>query len=276
MPAIQPARLKAQSLHLAEQFSQPHDFARGFTDLLNNYADHTYRHGKEGEPSPILAAFNTPPQVVRQVWLAISPLISLYPHPALELTDVLWPQRYLEHCILAADILGQLPIDYGTDVLKRVQTWVKNEKEDRLIEALLVRSLRGLRVNAYQALSALAEQWLADPDTQFNRLGLRLLHSMASDPTFNNLPVIFRLLSPYLRITPPSLRPDVIALLQILIHRTPSETAYLIRQPLTAPDNLNSAWLLRQVIIEFPPEIQPGLRSIIKRAGKTNKAQNIE
>jgi hypothetical protein len=275
MPAIQPARLKAQALQLTEQFTQPYDFVRELTDLLNSYADHTFRHGKEGEPLPLLAAFNTPPQVIRQVWLAISPFISLNPQAALELSDALWLQRYLEHRILATDILGQLPIDYETDVLKRVQTWIRNESEDQLIEALLGRSFKGLRANSFQVISDLAEQWLADPELQNKRLGLRLLHSLASDLSFDNLPVIFRLLSPYLRITPPALRPDVIAVLQILINRTPSETAYLLQQHLTAPDNLNSAWLLRQVITEFPPEFQTGLRSVIKRTSPSKQTRPI-
>lgn len=265
MPAIQPVRLKIQAARLAAQFAEPRAFARALSLLMEEYADHTHRPGQAGVPSPLLPSYNTPTPVLRQVWLEILPLISLNSNAALELSDSLWVQPSLEHRILAADILGELPVEHQTEVINRVQLWTKAGIEDRLVDALLDRSLNRLRYQSPHAVSDLAEYWLSEIDLQHKQFGLLLLNFMAADASFADLPAIFRLLTPFLRIAPPLLRPDIISLLNSLIARSAPEVAYLLHHSLTASDNPDTAWLIRQVIAGFPPELQVGLRDGIRR-----------
>ncbi len=136
MPAIQPVRLKIQAARLAAQFAEPRAFTHALSLLLEEYADHTHRPGQAGEPSPLLPSYNTPTPVLRQVWLAILPLISSKPNAALELSDSLWVQPSLEHRILASDILGQLPVELQTEVITRVQLWTKAGIGDRLVRCI--------------------------------------------------------------------------------------------------------------------------------------------
>jgi hypothetical protein len=74
------------------------------------------------------------------------------------------------------------------------------------------------------------------------------------------------MVTPYLRIIQPALRPDVLVVVRTLIRCSPAETAYLLRQNLAVPDNPDTAWLIRQVVGEFPSEIQSGLRKAMKEA----------
>lgn len=265
MPAIQPVRLKTQAARLAQLFTEPRAFSRALSMLMEEYADRTHRPGQAGEPSPLLPSFNTPPPVLRQVWLEILPLISLSPQAALSLSDTLWLQPSLEHRLLASDILGQLPAEYQAEVIHRVHLWTREGIEDRLVEALLERSLVRLCSQSPQAVSALAQNWLASAELLHKQLGLRLLYVMASDNSFADLPIIFRLLSPLLRIAPPLLRPDIISLVNRLIDRSAPEVAYLFHQSLTSTDNPDTAWLVRQVIAGLPPELQAGLRDVIRK-----------
>ena len=265
MPAIQPVRLKNQTARLAELFSEPRAFSRQLSLLLEEYADHTHRPGQAGEPSPLLPAFNAPPPVIRQVWLDILPLISANPLAALNLCDALWMQPALEHRLLAADILGQLPVEHQAEVINRVQLWTMSDIEDRLVKALLERSLVGLRSRSSQIVVDLAEHWLSGADIHQKQLGLRLLNFMASDSSFSDLPVIFRLLTPFLRSAPPLLRPDIISLLKCLIIRSAPEVAYLFHQNLITTGTSDTPWLLRQVISAFPSELQTGLRGSIRK-----------
>jgi hypothetical protein len=232
---------------------------------MEEYADHTHRPGQAGEPSPLLPSYNTPTPVLRQVWLEILPLISLNPNAALELSDSLWTQPSLEHRILAAGILGQLPVEFQTEVISRVQLWTKAGIDGRLVDALLERSLTRLRSQSPHAVSDLVEYWLSGADLQHKQLGLRLLNFMAADASFADLPVIFRLLTPFLRIAPPSLRPDIISLVNQLISRSAPEIAYLLHQCLIASDNPDTPWLIRRVLARFPPELQAGLRDAIRK-----------
>jgi hypothetical protein len=54
-----------------------------------------------------------------------------------------------------------------------------------------------------------------------------------------------------------------------LIHSSPSETAYLLRQNLTVPDNPDTAWLIRQVLDDFPEETRAGLKAAMKPKNPT-------
>lgn len=264
MPAIQPTKLKAQVLLLAEQFSQPQKFERELTELLDQYADHTHKPGHSGEPPPLLTTFNTPLPVLRQLWSVISPLVTEMPLAALDLCDLLWLQPYLEHRYLAADILGQLPLDLKDEVIIRVQTWINHDLETRLVDVLLNRGLRRLCNEISQTILDLADQWLQDSAQLYNKLGLGLLIVVTSDPAFDNLPAIFRLITPYLRNAPQALRPDIILLLKTLIHRSPAETAFHLNLSLKSTNNLDSAWLLRQVVAEFPLDQQSELRKMAR------------
>ena len=265
MPAIQPVRLKTQAAQLAEKFSQPAAFARGLRDLLEEYADHTHHQGQAGEPAPILASFKTPPPVLRQVWLEVQPLVSTHPQEALAMSDVLWRQSYIEHRTMAADILGHLSVSFQNEVINRVQFWTREGIEDRLVDTLLERGLTRLRRQSSPAVIKLIEQWLASKEPTDKQLGLRLLNSLACDLSFTDLPALFRLLTPHIRIAPPLLRPEIISVLKTLIQRSAPEAAFMLRQNLAVADNPDTAWLLRQVITEFPPDLQASLRQEIRR-----------
>ena len=260
MPAIQPVKLKSQVMQLAERFTQPAAFVRGLTELLDQYADHTHRSGLSGEPAPLVTTFNTPTPVMRQVGVMIKPLAGLDPPLTLELCDQLWAQPYLEHRLLAADLLGLLPLEYKSQVIARVENWTRIGTDERLIDAVLLHGLAHLRSQAPYEFTDLVQNWLSNPDTMIRQLGLRYLQSLAADPQFTNLPMIFRLLSPFLRDAPAALRPDILNILSLLIHRTPREAAYLLQQNLTTSDSVDTAWLIRQVSAEFPDELQANLR----------------
>lgn len=265
MPAIQPIRLKNQAAGLAEKLTTPAAFVRGLRDLLEEYADHTHHRGQAGEPAPLLSSFKTPPQVLRQVWLEVQPLISIHPQEALALCDVLWRQPTIEHRIMAVDILGHLSSHSQAEVINRVQLWAREAIEDHLVDTLLEHGLTRLRRQSSPAVVALIEHWLTNQDLADKQLGLRLLHSLAGDASYTDLPALFRLLTPHLRVAAPPLRPEIISILNTLIHRSAPEVAYLLRQNLAATDNPDTAWLVRQVISEFPLHLQEGLRQEIRR-----------
>jgi hypothetical protein len=56
--------------------------------------------------------------------------------------------------------------------------------------------------------------------------------------------------------------------LNALARRSPKETAYFLRQMAEIPNSPDAAWLIRRCLPEFPPEIQPGLRSAAREVEK--------
>jgi hypothetical protein len=264
MPAIHAARLKAQAHSLAEKIVSPLQFVRDFTALMEQYADYTHRIGQTGQPVPLLTSFNTPTPVLRQVWIEIKPVIAQNATNALTICDLLWKYPYLEHRLLAADILGQLPNTYTNEVINRLRQWIGEGIEEFLIDTLFTRGLTTIRDESPRALVEIAQNWLSSSNQDAKNLGLRLLQFIAANGKIDLLPSVFRLLSPYARNAPAKLRPVVLTILSILIDRSPPETAYMLRQNLVAENNPDAAWILRRVLSQFPDEYQKDLRQALR------------
>ena len=267
MPAIQLTRLRLQAAHLRDSFSRPEDFTRGLQAMMGFYADRTHRSGQSGEPPPLMPAYHIPAPVLRQVLLELKPLILQEPENAFSLTDALWAQNNLECRLLAAAILGNIPASNTGGVLERITAWSSIEKEDRLIQALLDQGLAGLRRLSSTKFLQLVEQWLASDQLNDQRMGLIALGILARDSSFTNLPVIFQILSAPLKAIPAGLRNNLIDILRILARRSPTETAYFLKENLSSPGSLAAGWLIRQLLDEFPKETRDSLRESLRQAG---------
>lgn len=264
MPAIQPARLKQQAVLLADHFDNPPAFVRSLHHLLDFYADRSHRPGQAGEPPPLLAAYHVRPPVLRQILLELVPLAVNRSQAGLNLCDALWEQPYLEFRYLAASLLGQIHPASPEPVLERVQAWATTQLEVRLMSVLLDAGLARLRSDHPQALVELVQQWLEMPDVFHKQMGLQALVPMVRDLSFENVPVFFRLVSPFTRVTPPALRPDLLDVLAALAKRSPQETAYLLRHNLSLPNSPDTAWVIRQSLGAFPPQVEAGLRNAVR------------
>lgn len=264
MPAIQPARLKKQVSDLAAKFNQPTLFVRDLHALLDLYTDHTHRPGQAGEPYPLIATYKTPPPVMHQVWHELMPLIKQQPSDVFPLCDALWAEQNYDMQLLAAHLLGQVLVDPPDPVIDRLKSWVFQGLDNRILDGLFEYGLIRLQQDAPGKLLELISFWMGSSDLPTQGAGLRALLPMINQSGTETLPSIFRMLTPYLRVAPSRLRPDILTILTALAHSSPSETAYFLRQNLSTPDNPDTPWLIRQVLDEFPSEPQSSLRIALK------------
>jgi hypothetical protein len=264
MPAIKPAHLKRQVIELASKIDQPTVFIGELHLLLNWYSDHTQRPGQAGIPTPLLDSYNTPPPVMRQVWHELSKTIKFHSDEALQLCDALWAESNFDLQLLAAHLLGQLPVVPPAPVIDRLQSWVSSNPDRHLLDGILEFGLQRLQHEAPDQLSELISSWLSSHELTIQHAGLRSLLPMINVTGIASLPAVYRLITPYIRVAHPRLRPDIITVVTALAHCSPSETAYLLHQNLSAPDNPDTSWVIRQVLAEFPEETQAGLRAAMK------------
>ena len=273
MPAIQPARLRQQVALLAEDFDDPPAYTRSLHFLLDFYSDRARRPGKTGRPGPLLIAYNVRSPVLRMLAKELDPLIQENPAGGLDLCDALWAEPYLEFRLLAAMLLGQIPPNPPEEITDRLRGWITTDVELFLIEALLHHGIERLHREQPQAFLRLIESWMESTNTFQQQLGLRALVRLINDPTFENLPVFFRLIQPLCQAAPAALRPDLLDVLSALARRTPQETAYFLRQTLIFPDSPDTPWLIRQSLSKFPFELRSSLRQAMRDAetlpGKT-------
>ena len=265
MPAIQPARLRLQATRLAELYDQPQAFVRALHGLLELYSDRTHRPGQSGKPPPLAAAYNVPSPVLRQLLRELHPRVSQDREQTLALSRLLWAEPYFESQVLAATLLGLAPADPAEPILEQLNRWLAALPEERILSVLLDEGMLRIRKDNPQKLLALAKDWLSDPQVYPKQNALRLLRPLAMETEADHLPAIFLLITPYLRRAPLPLRADLISLLTAAARSSPQETAFVLRQNLEAPDNPDTAWLIRQVVDEFPPDLQDSLRTSMRR-----------
>lgn len=260
MPAIQLSRLKIQAARLAELVPTPELFVRSLRTILEYYSDRTHRPGQSGEPPPLLPSFNVPSPVLRQVLRELAPALSTDQNQGLALCDALWEQEQFECRLLAARILGLLPIEPLEPVYERLRVWVM-EDEERVLTELLRQGLTRWKNEAPNSYLLQISEWLKSSSFREQKLGLKALLPLIEDHSFNNLPILYRVLNPLVRVAPSQIRPDLLPVLRSLAKRSPKETAYFLRHNLSAQD---TAWLTRKILAEFPASLQDNLREAMK------------
>ena len=260
MPAIHLARLKQQSAQLVDLYDQPDRFIYELTNLFELYADRTHRPGQSGEPPSLLMTYNLPKPVLRQIITDMQGKAESNPVEVLTLVHRAWAVPGLEFRLLAASLLGLIHVEPPEVVLKTLVVWCESKMDDRTMAIVMNNGLRRLRLLAPEKVIVQIQIWLENNDLYYQQVGLRALISILSAGEYENLPIFFQMLSPFVRNAPLKIRPDILEALHILASHSPKETAYFLGQNLKAPDNPDTAPLTRKLLPYFPPEIQDSLR----------------
>lgn len=264
MPAIQLTRLRIQSAALGEKFSQPETFVRLLRDLLDFYADRTYRPGRVGTRLPLIPCYQSPAPVLRQVESELLTRVSADPANAVRLADLLWQEAYLEPRMLAISVLGMLPELAMDALVERLQTWAKPEEEGALLSMLLERGSIRLAQVSPERWQDMVRDWLGSSRTVVQQMGLRSLAAVLQAPTFENLPTVYNLLAPLYQQAPSDLQPELMSVAHVLIDRSPAETAAFLRHTLSLSSGRRTARLIRKLLPEFRPDLQENLKAALQ------------
>ncbi len=264
MPAIHLARLRQQAVELAELFSQPEVLIKKLKDLFEFYSDRTRRPSQVGAPPPIIKAYKVPDPVIRRILIELDARVADDLEGGFVLVDALWEQPYLELRLLAISILGKMPAGEHERVLERLGKWAKKNEEDTLLEAMARDGLVRLQKELPEVFIQQVETWLSADKIYFKVLGLRALMVQLTATDFENLPVAYRLLGLVMDTATRKLRPYLLDVVVPLAERSPSETAFFLRQSLKDKDNQIIRWVTRQSMDAFPAEVQDSLRGALR------------
>ena len=264
MPAIHLATLRGQVSSVAEQFNRPEVFARSLAELFELYANRVHRQGQTGEPESILEHYNLPKPMLSQLYLALGNLPSQFPDEAISLCATLWEQPYYEHQILAAFLIGRVPLTRLDDTLSLIEKNVIASKDQSILKTIADLSTQNLRKEDPQRLLDKCEAWLDLPSINLNRFSLLALSHLAGETGFENLPGIYALISPATRKIDHRLRLEILQVINSLAERSPTETAYLLKKNWQVFHRSDTAWLIRQSLAKYPPELRKLLRDAIR------------
>ncbi|MBK9927711.1 MAG: DNA alkylation repair protein [Anaerolineales bacterium] len=182
MPAIDLARLKKQTAHLADIFDQPSEFLREHREILDYYVNRTLR-SQGVAPSSVLPTYRTPPVVLRQIETELGPVAAKKPIQALELADALWDEGWLETRLLAAFLLGRIP-PQEERLLARLTAWTQQVRDPSVRVALLTTSLTRLRNETPDLFLILVREWLHPARQRLWSNGIEALVPSSTHQTF--------------------------------------------------------------------------------------------
>jgi hypothetical protein len=138
-----------------------------------------------------------------------------------------------------------------------------------MLDALFRSGMTSLRRTAPQAMFQLFEEWVNSPQAAVQSMGVRALIPVIEDQAFENLPPVFRLISPLVQQLPAALFTDLQAVIEALAKRTPVETAYFLRQALGMAPGPGMARLVRRCLPCFNPAQQASLRAALQAASSS-------
>jgi hypothetical protein len=262
MPAIDLARLKKQTAHLADLFDQPVDFLREHREILDHYVNRTLR-SQGVAPSSVLPTYRTPAVVLRHMENELGPLAEQKPLQALELADALWDEGWLETRLLAAYLLGRIP-PQEERLLARLTAWTQAVRDPSVRAALLTTSLTRLRRETPALFLVLVKEWLHPARQRMWSNGIQALVPLISSEEFDNLPPIFEVIEPILKAAPAALQFDLQELITALYQASPDETTYFLQQILKRTKSPLPAVALRRMSPELPLELQTSLREMLR------------
>ena len=266
MPAAELNRLRAQINSLVQRFEDPVDLRNGLRDLLELYGNRAYRAGQAVQTQSILPTYRITPLVMRQLEMELSKTCQEQPAAALNAVEAIWKDAYLEPRMLACTLLGSIPASHAEAVSQKLRQWAKPEENSRMLDALFELGTVMLRREEPHRVLALVEEWIGSHRADRQALGLRALTPLVRDPAFENLPPVFRLLSPLVQHVQQPLQTDLQIVLESLAKRASTETAYFLRQTLSMSSGPGTARLIRRCLPAFEPEEQRSLRVALQSA----------
>lgn len=263
MPAAELSRLQAQISAISTQFLQPQRFLRSLFTLLDLYADQNFRPGQHSRVKHLMPVYRLPEIVMQQIGKALNQLTEQYPEPALTIMDGLKQDKHFEAQYLAVGMLGFLPMDCQQQVMKRLQTWIKPEADEMLLDGVLDSAQHFFINHDLGNWLKQIQHWFENGDTRYMKIGLRGLKMLVEGTHFKQFEKIFALLIPFFLHPELSLQRDTLEVMKSIVNRSEMESSAFIHSILQRTEDAATLRLIRRAIPLFSPDVQERLNKAI-------------
>jgi hypothetical protein len=248
MPAIDPERLKKQVDSLLDVVSDPVELQRGCIELLDFYADRTLKSIAIREADETYRAFGAPKPLMRALIFGLRTRLGEQPTLSFPAAAALWEAGYRETCVLASAILGDLN---GEEVPGWAETWALECDDQIALEELANQGIASWRKANATAFFERVEMWLGSTEKKLQSFALLVLHSAVKDPSFEDLPTVFRLLDGTTGRYDGALFYALNRLIDALATRSPPETARFLMDEL-GRGSRGTKRMVKNIMEKFP------------------------
>jgi len=264
MTAINPARLRIQSVELSEKYSDPEAFVRELHDILDFYAVRV-RKNKITRTPLLLQSHQVAPPVLRAIEAELKNPINTQPSQGILLIDTLWEEEWVETRTLAISLLGELPPINPDSILKRLKSWLSDCKSDTIRILLPTRGLSRLAEENFALVLEFFQELLSSPSKNNCQAVLFGIIPFAEGQDFENLPILYKFLDLILLVDEQGLIKEILEVLKILIQRSEQESLYFLEKQLSTASKPRILRVIRQILPSFSKQNQAFLREVLNR-----------
>jgi len=269
MPAVDLVRLRSQITELVSLINDPNSFLQKFHDLLELYNSWTLKSGQDIPSKPLTKSYKVPQQIIKQIEYKLADQIKTTPQVTLDLTDALWQDETLESKNLAAYILGQMPLEYSDQVKERILTWSETRLTTAALDTLFQRATSKLEQEKPGEWQELVLGFLNHYDPAMQILGLKAIANVIENPTFGNIPSLFKIIRPFLQEPSDITQNALNKVIKALANRTPIETAYMLKQVLADNPSKTVSQNIRRYVPYFQIAEQKNLLDLIRKSSNS-------
>lgn len=264
MPVIDPSRLQKQIRFCFAKQSNTELFVTAIKDLLESYSDHTYRPGELSTLPSSLQSYHVPQPLIWALRRELASLSQSHPEQALAIAKEMWEQPFREFKHLAISILENLPSEMEKELFRIAEQWVSTCIYNDLIESIAQHVMNNIRTKQPATLIDQAQKWVVDERLNVRMFGFFVLEQISVSISFSDLPLLFKIISPYLNRCPTQIYPHIVSICNNLIAKSPKEMAYLMHTAVIENPSADARKLIKSCLPAFPIEQQNDLSSLIK------------
>jgi hypothetical protein len=246
MAAIDLTKLKRLSTHLVTLCDSPEKFQNELHNLLETFSDRSLRLSSMSDHGTPLNTYRVPKQVIYSITRNIEPIMRQSPGEFFNLSDYLWADEVIESKLIALFIIGRISIDFTKEITARLVEWEKGCTDIYMINNFINLGLYNLRHDSVAIFIMLAETWITTKTASTQKIGIKCIQVLITDTIFDNIPLMFRLVTIVLKDYSLQIETDLGRLLKLLLQKYPDETLNFLNNFITVNKNKKVVRLIRQ------------------------------
>lgn len=260
MPAIHIDRLVQQIKTIFEPESPGPIFRENFRSLLEVHANLAYRPGVEIQRKSLVPKLQLAPIVMNHLQQQFSSLAKKKPELALEYADHLWLEDLYEARFFSAVILGTLPDTYNLEIMERFVAWGSKTSDKEIHQVLFKYGTQTITHSSSMKWLETIQTWVDSGGVPQAITAIFALQSLVSDPSFVNLPKVFRILTPLFSMNNRKITTGLTLLVNDLALTNPTETSHYLSNLLLSSSYSTPKQIIRKCLKSFPEDEQKKLR----------------
>lgn len=262
MPIIDPAALRARANALAELTGDPPALAAKVHELLDDYADRTYRASPRLAGNHPASALKTPMPVLRAISVALRDFALASPSAMLEIVKAIWANGSREARRVAAELLGLAAPRVPEKTHWLVEALLPEIESADTADALAEHGLAPLIRANPAAYVTHAQHWTRDPRKWTRRFGLAVLQPLLKDKQWDSVPGALEAVRSVMSDPEAEVRSAAVSALRSLTAKSPVEVARFLRQQAESPHH-HTQTIVRLTLAKLPPHTRAEMERVL-------------